>query len=341
MLKLYNGDCLEVMKNIPDKSVDMILCDLPYGFTDCKWDTVIPFAPLWEQYKRVLKIKGVAVLFGNQPFTSALISSNYADFSHIWYWNKNNKTGALNAKKQPMRNIEEISVFVCNTPYKNNEGMHENLRKYFFDELEKSGLKRKDVDKILNSRMSSHYFTWGQQFAIPSKENYQKLQDATGYFQRPFEDIQAEYEGGKKQTTTPYTYNPQGVRDMEKPRIKREHESIKYSVYSSCTPKTYEQTKTGYPTTLLKIDNVCTSGVKRLHPTQKPVELLEYLIKTYSNEGETILDNCMGSGSTGVACMNTGRNFIGIELDKKCFDIACTRLGEHVLDGEQKRLCVS
>ena len=170
------------MKRIPDHSVDMILCDLPYGFTDCKWDTVIPFADLWKQYKRIAKKNCVCVLFGNQPFTSAMISSNFSEFSHIWYWKKNNKTGALLAKKQPMRNIEEISVFVLNRPSKNNEGMYENLRKYLFDELKKSGWKRKDVDKLLNSSMSSHYFTNGQQFVIPSAENYKNCRMRPGVF---------------------------------------------------------------------------------------------------------------------------------------------------------------
>ena len=312
------------MKEIPDNSVDMILCDLPYGTTACKWDTVIPFEDLWKQYKRIAKRNCACVLFGNQPFTSSLISSNISEFSHIWYWKKNNKTGNLNAKKQPMRCIEEISVFILNQPSKNNEGLHEDLRKYFFDELQKSGWKRKDVDKLLNNRMSGHYFTWGQHFAIPSAENYKKLQDATGCFKRPYEDIAKEFYGGKE--TTAYTYNPQGVRDLEKPKIKIEHENNSRSVYSGITPKIYEQTKTGYPTTLLEIKNVHNTGKDRFHPTQKPVELLEYLIKTYSNNGETILDNCMGSGSTGVACMNTGRKFIGIELDSNYFNIAESRI---------------
>ena len=170
------------MKRIPDHSIDMILCDLPYGFTDCKWDSVIHFADLWKQYKRIAKKNCVCALFGNQPFTSAVISSNFSEFSHIWYWKKNCPTNALNAKRQPMRNIEEIPVFVLNQPSKNNEGMHENLRKYFFDELKKSGWKRKDVDKLINSSMSSHYFTNGQQFVIPSVENYKKLQYVTGFF---------------------------------------------------------------------------------------------------------------------------------------------------------------
>ena len=323
--ELYHGDCLEIMKRIPDHSIDMILCDLPYGFTDCKWDSVIPFADLWKQYKRIAKKNCVCVLFGNQPFTSSLISSNFSEFSHIWYWKKNHPTNALNAKRQPMRNIEEIPVFVLNQPSKNNEGMHENLRKYFFDELKKSGWKRKDVDKLLNSSMSSHYFTNGQQFQIPSDENYKKLQDATGCFQRPYEEIKKEFSGVKNK---PYTYNPQGVRDLDKPRIKREHEGIKNSVYSDVIPKTYKQTKTGYPVNLLEFKNVCVGGKDRFHPTQKPVELLEYVVKTYSNEGETVLDNCMGSGSTGVACMKTNRKFIGIELDKGYFDIAERRIAD-------------
>lgn len=324
MLKLYKGDCLEVMSNIPDKSVDLVLCDLPYGLTDCSWDTIIPFEPLWKQYRRILKTNGTAILFGNQPFMSDLVNSNKSEYSHTWYWKKNYMTGALLAKKMPMRCIEEVAVFRCNAAGKNNKNLHKNLREYFFSELEKSGLKRKDVDKILNSSMSSHYFTRGQQFAIPSKENYEKLQAATGCFNRPYEDIKAEY--GSTKSGFNFTYNPQGVRKMDKPRIKVEHENNQASVYSDVKPKTYTQTMTGYPKNLLEIKNVHNTGKDRLHPTQKPVELLEYLIKTYSNEGETVLDNCMGSGSTGVAAVNTNRKFIGIELDEKYFDIAESRL---------------
>lgn len=322
MLKLYKGDCLEIMSNIPNKSVDLILCDLPYGLTDCSWDTVIPFESLWKQYRRVLKINGTAVLFGNQPFMSDLINSNKSEYSHTWYWKKNNVTGTLLAKKMPMRCIEEIAVFRCNAPGKNNAGLYQNLRDYFFAELEKSGLKRKDVDKILNNSMSSHYFTRGQYFTIPSKENYEKLQAATGCFKRPYEDIKTEY---NKQGFN-FTYNPQGVRKRDKPRIKVEHENNQGSVYASVKPKTYTVTMTGYPKNLLEIDGLNPNAKDRLHPTQKPVELLEYLIKTYSNEGETVLDNCMGSGSTGVAAVKTNRKFIGIELDEKYFDIAESRI---------------
>ncbi len=318
-MKLYNGDCLEIMKEIPDRSIDMILCDLPYGMTDCKWDSAIPMDKLWTEYRRILKVKGVCILFGNQPFTSHLISSNYSEFSHIWYWKKNNITGCLLAKKQPMRCIEEIAVFVCNAA--DNSAHHENLRKYFFDELEKSSLKRKDVDRLLNNRMSSHYFTWGRQFAIPSEKNYKILQDATGYFQRPYEEIKAEFLGDGGGSAT---YNPQGVCDLDEPKIKVEREKLNRQIYSGVKPKLYEQTKTGYPKNLIEFDR----EKNIVHPTQKPVALLEYLIKTYTNEGETVLDNCMGSGSTGVACVNTNRNFIGIELDENYFKIAKNRIQE-------------
>lgn len=319
LINLYHGDCLQVMNELPENSVDLVVCDLPYGFTDAEWDNIIPFAEMWGQYRRLLKPKGRVVLFGNQPFTTKLIHSNLNDYSHMWYWIKNTASGALNAKKQPMRCVEDIVVFTVNA--NTNKGKHKNLRQYFFDELEKSGLKRIDIDKLLNSSMSSHYFTHGEQFSIPSKSNYEKLQ-STGYFQRPYEDIKREYLSGKKSTTP--IYNPQGVRKLEKPKKKTVTKSNQSALWGSVTPKEYQQTMTGYPKNTLYFDNV--QSCKKLHPTEKPVALLEYLIKTYSNENDVVLDNCMGSGSTGSACINTNRRFIGIEKDKRYFDIAKSRL---------------
>lgn len=326
-IKLLKGDCLKLMQEIPAGSIDAVVCDLPYGTTECSWDNVIPFAPLWDQYKRVLKEKGVCVLFGCQPFTTKLINSNIKEFSHIWYWHKNNKTGFLNANRQPLRNIEEIAVFVLNNPTHNNKGKHNNLRRYFFNELEKSGLKRKDIDRILCSCMSSHYFTWGQQFAIPSRTAYEKMQAATGYFCRSYDDIRKEYEnelGGN--AGKPHTYNPQGLQDCH---IVKSNDRKGANVWrESYKADNYTQKKKGYPATLLHFNNDAADNKSRLHPTQKPVALLEYLIKTYTNAGETVLDNCMGSGSTGVACMNTGRAFIGIEQEQKYFDIAAGRISK-------------
>jgi site-specific DNA-methyltransferase (adenine-specific) len=235
-VELLKGDCLELMLEIPDKSVDMILCDLPYGTTACKWDSIIPFEDLWESYHRIIKDNGAIVLFASQPFTTKLIHSNLKQFRYCWYWKKSNVTGGLFCKYQPMRCIEDICVFYKKMPSYNPQG-----------------LKKLEEAKIIQPKMTRIY--------------------------------------GKKK-------NP--------------------SV----------QTHTGYPKHLLEFDNEVMWG-KRLHPTQKPVKLLEYLIKTYTHEGEKVLDNCMGSGSTGIACINTDRRFIGIEKDDSYYEIAKNRIYNH------------
>lgn len=234
-IKLYQGDCLELMQDIPTGSVDMVLCDLPYGITACKWDSVIPFAPLWEQYKRVTKPSGAMVLFAAQPFTTALINSNRQNFRYCWYWKKNNKTGGPFARVQPMRCIEDIVVFYRKAP----------------------------------------------------------------------------------------TYNPQGLVKLKKPIIIKPVKNNLYQYGGKSTVQEY----TGYPHHLLEFKNEAMCG-NRLHPTQKPVKLLEYLVRTYTNEGELVLDNCMGSGSTGVACLKTGRRFIGIEKDEKYYKTASERIAK-------------
>jgi DNA modification methylase len=248
-VKLLHGDCLELMKDIPDKSVDMILCDLPYGTTQCSWDTVIPFEPLWEQYKRIIKDNGAIVLFGSEPFSSALRMSNIKLYKYDWYWNKVQGTGFSAVKKQPMRVIETISVFYKKPPIYNPQ-------------MEKR-------EKVIDSR------NWKQNKRISENSRFT-------------------------------------------------------STDNSLSQKIYDKK---YPVNLLNINkasNECNNS-KRVHPTQKPVALLEYLIKTYTKEGETVLDNCMGSGSTGVACVNTNRNFIGIELDDKYFKIAKERIESHMM----------
>lgn len=234
------GDCLKLMESIPDKSVDMILCDLPYGMTNCKWDTIIPFEPLWEQYQRIIKTDGAIVLFSAQPFTTKLIHSNLKNFRYCWYWKKSNVTGFTFARYQPMRQIEDICVF-----YK------------------KHG-----------------------------------------------------------------TYNPQGLQLLSTPETRKRAEKDD-SVYKSSTlTKEHVQKYTNYPKHILEFPNEAASNINRFHPTQKPVALLEYLIRTYTNKGETVLDNCMGSGSTGVACVNTGRKFIGIEYNPKYFNISKYRINK-------------
>lgn len=230
---LLQGDCLELMKQVPDKSIDLILCDLPYGTTQNKWDTIIPFDKLWEQYNRIIKDNGAILLFSQMPFGANLIMSNPKMFRYEWVWEKENSTGFLNAKKMPLKKHENILVFYKHLPTYNPQ-MREGFKPYY------------------NVRVN------------PWSSNY----------------------GDYKATTT---INDDGTR---------------------------------YPIDIIKFNRD-----KGLHPTQKPVALLEYLIKTYTNEGDTVLDNCMGSGSTGVACKNTNREFIGMELDEKYFKVACERLG--------------
>lgn len=242
MIKLKCGDCLELMKNIPNKSIDMILCDLPYGTTQNKWDTVIPLNDLWNQYKRIIKDNGAIVLFSQPPFDKILACSNLKMFRYEWIWQKENSTGFLNAKKMPLKIHENILVF------------------------------------------------------------YKKLP----------------------------TYNPQMRLGFKPYRCKQGRHTTNYGDYKR--GHLTESNGERYP-----IDIINFQREVSLHPTQKPVALLEYLIKTYTNESETVLDNCMGSGSTGVACVNTNRNFIGFELDENYFDIAKTRIN-NALEEKNKNI---
>ena len=241
MIDLRCGDCLELMKDIPDKSIDMILCDLPFQCTENKWDKQLPLTELWEQYERIIKENGAIVLFGIEPFSSLLRYSNLKMYKYDWVWIKNRATGFLEAKNKPMRKHENILIF--------SKGASSN------------GCKNR------------------------------------------------------------ITYNPQGL--IEANRYNSNTGSSNYGERKS-RPKGKKvfSKYTNYPTTILNYPK----EKKSLHPTQKPVVLLEYLIKTYTNEGETVLDNCMGSGSTGIACINTNRNFIGIELDENYFNIAKERI---------------
>lgn len=234
-IRLIKGDCLEVMKDIEDKSVDMILCDLPYGTTACKWDTVIPFEPLWEQYNRIIKDNGAIALFSQGVFTAKVILSNEKNFKYKWIWEKSKATNFLNAKKQPLRKHEEICIFYKKQPIYNPQ------------------------------------FTEGE----PYNKGVRKDQLTGSY--GDFKPVEVKSDGKR------------------------------------------------YPTDVVYFKTSESEG-KVLHPTQKPTALLEYLIKTYTNEGEIVLDNAMGSGSTGVACINTNRRFIGIEMDDNYFNIAKQRI---------------
>lgn len=240
MIDLKLGDCLEVMKSIPDKSIDMILCDLPYGTTACRWDVVIPFEPLWEQYERVIKNNGAIVLFGQGLFFIDLVCSNRKLFKYDLVWNKQLTSGFLNANRMPLRQHEQVAIFYKKPP------------------------------------------TYNPQFSLGN----------------PLHSKGTAYKTKKGKNNNYSEYKQIG--DERKGFISK------------------------YPTSILLIQKPHPSN--SIHPTQKPVELCEYLIKTYTNEGETVLDNCIGSGTTGVACKNLNRNFIGIEKEETYFNMAKERI---------------
>ena len=233
MIQLIKGDCLVEMQNIADKSIDCIICDLPYGTTACKWDTIIPFDPLWAQYKRIIKDNGAIVLFSKEPFTCILRSSRLDIFKQPLIWDKINSDNPMQAKRRHLNSTEDISIF-----YKSQ-----------------------------------------------------------------------------------CTYNPQGL--IKASIIKGGKQGIMVDS-SGKIKESYVQENTNYPKNILKYP----IERKMIHPTQKPEALIEYLIKTYTNEGETVLDNTMGSGTTGVACKQLNRSFIGIEMDDNYFEIASKRINE-------------
>lgn len=243
MNELIHGDCLEIMDYIGSESIDLILCDLPYGTTNCKWDSVIPFAELWKHYERIIKLNGAILLTSAEPFTSYLITSNIKLFKYDLIWQKTHPKGHLNAKKMPMRAHENICVF------------------------------------------------------------YKK----------------------------PPVYNPQKTTG-HKHRIipaKYKKENIGNNVYGSENRNTHYDSTERYPLSVQVFGNADLT--KLIHPTEKPVSLFEWLIKTYSNKGDTVLDNCSGSGTTAIACINTGRKYICIEKDKNYYDLSKHRILNHQL----------
>ncbi len=245
---IYNEDCLEAMKEIPDYSIDAIITDPPYGTTACKWDSVIDFKLMWEQLNRIIKPNGAIVLFGSEPFSSALRMSNIKNYKYDWIWIKNIPTGTMLAKIQPMRNVENILVFYKSQP----------------------------------------------------KYNRQMIKRTPEEFKKSYRKNNSESKNGEQMR---YTKNPLIRQSEDRQWYKPPIQTLYYNSDSKRNGKS--------------------------HPTQKPVALMEYLIKTYTNENETVLDFTMGSGTTGVACLNTNRKFIGIENNKEYFEIALKRIQEH------------
>lgn len=286
MINLMNGDCMEMMKQIPKGSIDMVLCDLPYGVLDLEWDKRIDGKKLFAEYKRVCKQNANVLLFCQIEFAKYLMDSTYeSEFSHCLIWVKNNKTRAKSSKQLPLSQYEMIMCFRVNKY--SNKYAHQKLREYFMNELNKSGWSVSELEEAIPNRSAHHWFRYSSDYRIPTEKSYKRLQEITGCFKKPYEAVKKEF---MKEKNNLCTYN-NGI--------------LKSDCLHGCLNES------------------------RVHPTQKPVELLENLILAYSNEGDTILDNCMGSGSTGVACLNTNRNFIGIEINNEYFRIAKNRiLGE-------------
>jgi len=332
--KIYNMDCLEGMKSIDDNSIDMILCDLPYGTTACSWDTIIPFKPLWEQYERIIKDKSAIVLTSSQPFTSALIMSNIKHFKYCWVWNKKKAGNIFLAQYQPMKIHEDIVVFYKGLEeVKNSTENYKELREYFKEIFNKIGLNKKQIIERIGS-CADHCFRFNSsQWSIPTENTYIKINQVFNIELKPFINIKSLYDLETDKINN-FVYNP----------IKTSRDKVKKSKNYGTgevmggngekEDKLYEYVDKN-PESIIEISNASQKG--KIHPTQKPVALFEYLINTYTNEKNIILDNCMGSGTTAIACINTNRQYIGFELDNTYYNLACERVNK-CLDGNMSVL---
>jgi len=325
--KIYQGDCLELMKQIENKSVDMILCDLPYGTTACSWDIIIPLDKLWEQYNRIIKDNGVIVLTASQPFTSLVVTSNIKFFKHNWVWDKKRGVGHLLAKKRPMMVTEDILIFYRDLNERKSQiTSFIKLREYFKGLYLKINKSKKEIMKRIGQKADHCFRCNSTQWDIPTEETYNEL---INYFKinrfeefKEYSELKKEYLIEEKEFKD-IVYNPQ-MREREKPRKSINKGSNEcYSGDGKEFNGNVLEKK--YPINIIRFNK--SSGKDFLfHPTQKPVGLFEYLIKTYSNEEDLILDNCIGSGTTAVACIQTKRNFIGMEKEEKYVKIAEERI---------------
>ena len=329
--QIFNEDCLEGMKKIADGSVDMILTDLPFNLTDCAWDkSAIDLAAMWAEFKRILKPYCSAVLFASGKFTHKLVASNWDWYKYKWIWVKNAPTMFVHAKNAPMRRFEEILVFsdgVINHKTVSTRRMKYNPQGLVdCDESKKIDYSEKPSQLRAGGRGEKWIHNIDKVSAVSLQSGKLK-----GNSKR---DVHSEVTcwGGKLKGNLQRGKDKFGDRPS-RPYIKTGEYATKTQIHNPHPENFYIQEQTGYPSDVLNF-NAEPNG-KRFHPTQKPTDLLEYLIKTYTDEGETVLDATMGSGSTGVACVNTNRNFIGFELEENFFEIAEKRIAEAVAKREQ------
>jgi DNA modification methylase len=323
----FHGDCLVESQNIENYSVDLILTDLPYGTTACSWDEIIPFEPMWKEFYRVLRPNGFIVLTASQPFTSKLVSSNINNFSHNWVWNKIRGVGHLLAKKRPMMASEDILVFT-------NEHSHDftfrsPLRKYAIRIFEYIGKTKKQIFEDMGNQSVCHFMRTGStQFNMCTEKCYNDLIRLYGIDKMEgFEQFEKLVKDNEDYLNSfPRVYNPQ-MRNRDKARVSK-MKATENTCYGNLEDYQGELLEESYPINIIEFDKSGHSNML-LHPTQKPLELMEYLIKTYTNEGMVVFDATMGSGTTGLAAVKTGRKFIGIEKDEKYYNVAVRRVSEY------------
>jgi len=317
MVTLYNDDCFNIFPKIKNKSIDLFLLDLPYGQTSCKWDSIIDLDKMWKEIKRTIKNNGQIVFFCTTKFGNTLINSNPSWFRYDLIWEKSRGVGYLSANKAPLRKHEMIYIF-SNTD--DDLEIERNLQLRAYAQKVKDYINKplKEINLKIGNQGINHFYRYSSQFGIPIKSNYEKLTKIYNLDKMKdyinYEDLKSKYEKENKKT-----YNPQKTKG--KPYITKSHGTVN-NIYANKIISKVNNTGDRHPTSILKFNNPS----KAKHPTQKPVDLLECLIKTYTNENDFICDFTMGSGSTGVACKNTNRNFIGVELDKKYYDIAKERI---------------
>lgn len=334
---IYNEDCLKGMKKIPDNSVDMVLCDLPYGTTKEKWDIKLPLDELWREYKRILRPMGAIVLTASNPFTAELIMSNKKSFSHQWIWEKESGVNPLAVKKIPFKNFEDVIVFYNKGKEKNDYNKASPLRDYakklkqYIDKTPKQ--LREDFIKLYpetKGHQVAHFMSPNSvQFCLCTKQTYKDLQklysieNMNGFI--PYDKLKVIETKYKRETKQKRIYNPQmttGTPYIGK-GTKQKETSLSHLSKLRNKP-TKKNTGTRYPKSIIKFNRATNT----IHATQKPIPLFEYLIKTYTNEGDLVLDNCMGSGTTAVACINTNRNYIGFEKDPTFYKKSLERIND-------------
>ena len=326
--RLFLGDCLIESNKIESGSVDLILTDLPYGTTACSWDEIIPFEPMWKMFYRILRPNGFIVLTASQPFTSKLVISNIDNFSHQWIWKKEQGSNPLLANKMPMKNFEDVLVFSNEYKKYDLENKHPQ-RDYFKKVIDFIGLNKKTIIQKIGQCADHCFRTESTQYGLCTENTYNELIEVFGINKmQGFIDWDKlnienkEFIKNEFGSKNPRTYNPQMTKGKEY------KSGSGYIEHLGFDKKGGTVSSQRYPNSIIEFN---TDKRNNEHPTQKPVELMEYLIKTYTNEGMTVFDATMGSGSTGVACKNTNRSFIGIEKDENYFKIAEQRINARTL----------